>query len=77
MVLALRIEDALTPLREAYPRAKPSSEDYDIHEKASYMVDEGSDFEELNDELIDPMVESYDLIRLVGVGIGHHFRAYG
>lgn len=77
MVLALRIEDALTPLREAYPRAKPSSEDYDIHEKASYMVDEGSDFEELNDELIDPMVESYDLIRQVGVGIGHHFRAYG
>lgn len=77
MVLSLRIDDALTPLREAYPRAKPEQADYDIAEEASYMVDEGSDFEELNDRLIDPMVESYDLIRRVGVGIGHHYRAYG
>ena len=77
MVLSLRIDDALAPLREAYPRAKPSRSEYDIVEEASYMVDEGSDFEDLNDRLIDPMVESYDLIRRVGVGIGHHFRAYG
>ncbi|MBO6550281.1 MAG: phosphoenolpyruvate carboxylase [Rhizobiales bacterium] len=77
MVLSLRIDDALTPLREAYPRAKPTRAEYEIAEEASYMVDEGSDFEELNDRLIDPMVESYELIRRVGVGIGHHFRAYG
>ena len=62
MVLSLRIDDALTPLREAYPRAKPTLAEYDIAEEASYMVDEGSDFEELNDRLIDPMVESYELI---------------
>lgn len=77
MVLSLRIDEALTPLREAYPRARPEQGDFQIDEQASYMADEGSDFEELNDTLIDPMVESFELVRRVGVGVGHHFRAYG
>lgn len=77
MVLSLRIDDAMDVLRDAYPRALPERADYNVEEKASYMADEGSDFEELNDRLIDPMVDAFELLRRVGVGIGHHYRAYG
>lgn len=77
MVLSLRIEDAVQMLKEAYPRAVPERSHYAVDEPASYTADEGSDFEELNDTLIDPMVRAYQLLREVGVGLGHHFRAHG
>lgn len=77
MVLSLRISDAVAMLREAYPRALPERANYTVEEAASYMADEGSDFEELNDSLIDPMVRAYELMREVGVGLGHHYRAHG
>ena len=77
MVLSLRIEDAMVVLHDAYPRALPGRGDYTVDEPASYMEDEGADFEELNDTLIDPMLQAYELIRRVGVGLGHHYRAHG
>lgn len=77
MILSLRIDEAVQMLREAYPRALPERTHYTVAEQASYTADEGSDFEELNDRLIDPMVQAYDLLREVGVGLGHHYRAHG
>ena len=77
MVLSLRIEDAMVVLQDAYPRALPGRGDYTVDEPASYLDDEGADFEELNDRLIDPMSQSYELIRRVGVALSHHYRAHG
>lgn len=77
MVLSLQIDEAVATLREAYPRALPERSEYKVAEPASFMADEGSDFEELNDTLIDPMVRAFDLMRRVGVGLGHHYRAHG
>lgn len=77
LVLALRIEDAATLLREAYPMSRPRPSDYHIDEPATYMGDDRSDYGQINRDLIDPMLETYRALLEITVGISHHYSAIG
>lgn len=77
LVLSLRIEEAVQLLRDAFPKGVPEATEYQLAEGATYTGYEGSDYAEINRVLIDPIVESYRVVLEIGVGISHHFGAYG
>lgn len=77
LILKLRVEEATALLRDAYPKRMPSPDDYTMDEQASYTGYEGSDYAEINDLLIDPMLSAYQSVLDISVGISHHFGAHG
>ncbi|XSG81151.1 MAG: phosphoenolpyruvate carboxylase [Methyloligella sp. ZOD6] len=77
LILSLRVDEAVQLLREAFPKDVPEVTEYTLDEPATYTGYEGSDYAEINRELIDPIVETYRVVLEIGVGISHHFGAYG
>ncbi|MFD0986830.1 phosphoenolpyruvate carboxylase [Methyloligella solikamskensis] len=77
LILSLRVEEAVQLLREAFPKDVPEVTEYTLDEPATYTGYEGSDYAEINRALIDPIVETYRVVLEIGVGVTHHFGAYG
>jgi phosphoenolpyruvate carboxylase len=77
LILSLRVEEAVGLLREAFPKDSPGRAEFDLSEPATYTGHEGSDYAEINRTLIDPIVETYRIVQEIGVGVSHHFGAYG
>lgn len=69
----------LTPfMRSAFPRTSDADADDDRYlEKASYRPHSMEDYGRLEDEIIQPLEEAYEMIREIGTGISHHFGAFG
>lgn len=69
----------LTPfMRSAFPRTSNADLDDDRYlEKASYRPQSMEDYGRLEDEIIQPLEDAYELIREIGTGISHHFGAFG
>lgn len=77
LVLSLEIPEAAAVLREVFPAAVPDTPEVELHEAATYSAEEKGGYQNLNETLIGPMVQAYDLARQIGVGISHHFMAHG
>lgn len=77
LILSLRVHEAVELLRAAFPRAQPTLADYALDEPATYTGEGGSDYSEINRVLIDPILDAYGAVLEIGVGISHHFGAYG
>ena len=77
MVFSLRIGEALTQLRRAYPVAAPSLGDYAVDEPADYPDAAGQGYIGLRQELIDPIEDAYRLSLRIGVAIANYFGAHG
>jgi phosphoenolpyruvate carboxylase len=77
LILSLRVEEAVQLLREAFPRDRPALAEYALTEPATYTGHEGGDYAEINRVLIDAIVDSYRMVQEIGVGVSHHFGAYG
>jgi phosphoenolpyruvate carboxylase len=77
LILSLRVEEAVQLLREAFPKDAPALAEFALSEPASYTGHEGGDYAEINRVLIDAIVDSYRTVQEIGVGVSHHFGAYG
>ena len=77
MVFSLRIDDALTQLRRAYPIAAPSLADYAVAEPADYPDLTGHSYAAIREQLIDPIEEAYNLCLRVSVAIANYFGGHG
>lgn len=77
MVFSLRVEEALTQLRRAYPVFSPSLKDYTVNEPADYPDVAGHSYAMIRQELIDPIEDAYRLCLRIGVAIANYFGAHG
>ena len=77
MVFSLRIDEALTQLRTAYPVLAPSLSDYAVDEPADYPDLAGHSYAMIRQDLIDPIEDAYRLCLRIGVAIANYFGAHG
>ncbi len=77
MVLTLRIDDAVTQLRRAYPVSEPEIADFTVTEPTDYPDDGAATYAGIQTAYIDPIAEAYALTLRVGAAIAHHFGAHG
>jgi phosphoenolpyruvate carboxylase len=77
MVFSLRIEDALSQLRRAYPLSAPTLTDFDIDAPTDYPSEADQPYAGIRSRYIEPMAEAYDLMLRIGAAIANHFGAHG
>ncbi len=77
MVFSLRVDEALTQLRRAYPVFSPSLKDYTVNEPADYPDVAGHSYAMIRQELIDPIEDANRLCLRIGVAIANYFGAHG
>lgn len=77
LIFELQIPEALVLLRDAYPLRASGASQFTLHEEAAYPGGEAPSYADLNQTLIDPIEESFQLIHDLGVGIAHEFSAHG
>lgn len=75
-LLALDVPEALTVLRATFPCGRPG-EPLTLTEPATYDPGGADDYHDLHETLIEPLDALYQDVRRIGVGIAHHFGAYG
>jgi len=77
MVFTLRIDDALTQLRRAYPTSFPRLDDFDIAEPSDYPDGAGEGYAAIQRDYIDPIEHAYDLSLQISTAIANEFGAHG
>lgn len=77
MIFSLRIDDALSLLRKAFPVVSPSLKDFHIDEPTEYPKQDAQAYQKLHIEYFDEIEKSYDLMLRIGVSIANHFGAHG
>ncbi|MCF6199132.1 MAG: phosphoenolpyruvate carboxylase [Hyphomicrobiaceae bacterium] len=77
LILSMHVKEAVALLREVYPVSMPHAQDYDMSEEAGGLDHQGVSYADIQDDLIDPMEEAYELVLLLGTGIAHNFGAFG
>lgn len=77
MVFTLRIDDALTQLRRAYPTSFPRLDDFDIAEPSDYPDGTGEGYSAIQRDYIDPLERSYGLALQITTAIANEFGAHG
>ena len=77
MVFTLRIDDALSQLRRAYPTSFPQIDDFAIDEPSDYPEGEGEGYSAIRDNYIDPIEQAYALSLRVSTSIANEFGAHG
>ncbi len=77
LIISFHITDAVALLREVYPVSMPQPLDYDMDEEAGDLGSQGVSYASIQNDLIDPMEQTYELVLLLGAGIAHNFGAHG
>lgn len=77
LVLNLEVPGAVEILREVFPSAANEPGDAMFLEEATYAADVAGGYHDLHEKLLDPMLATYELVREIGIGVSHHFRAHG
>lgn len=77
MVLALRIDEALVLLREAYPVEAPSLDQFEVTEAAGYPSERGAAYARIHEDYIDAIDAAHGLMLRISRAIAHHFSAHG
>jgi phosphoenolpyruvate carboxylase len=77
MVFSLRIYDAVSQLRRAYPVTAPAITDFAVAEPTDYPEDESQAYAGIGSDYIDPIEAGHTLILRIGGAIANHFGAHG
>ncbi len=77
MLFAMRIDDALTQLRRAFPVSAPAISDFSVNEPTEYPDGKEQAYAGIHALYIEPMAASYALILRIGTAIANHFGAHG
>ncbi|MBZ6379136.1 phosphoenolpyruvate carboxylase [Pacificimonas flava] len=77
MVFAMRIEDVLGLLRQAYPVDAANISDFDMEEPTGYPDNGGPAYEDIQERYIDAIETAYALTLKVTRAIAHSFGALG
>lgn len=77
MVFALRIDEAVTQLRRAYPVAAPTIGDFAVDEPGDYPDDLGEGYGAIQRDYIDRIAWAHALCLRISVAIANHFGAHG
>ena len=68
MIFSLHIPEAVELLRSIFPTDTPSLEDYSLAEKASYPDSASTGYANIQQDIVDPLEECYDLVLKVTNG---------
>jgi phosphoenolpyruvate carboxylase len=77
MVFALRIEEAVAQLRRAYPVSAPELGDFAVDEPSDYPDRPGQPYSDIRTRNIDPIEQSYAIVRQISAAIANIFGALG
>lgn len=77
MVFSLRIDEALTQLRRAYPVAEPEIADFAVAEPSDYPDGEAQAYAGIQATYIEPIARAHQLILRIGTAIANQFGAHG
>jgi phosphoenolpyruvate carboxylase len=77
MIFSLRIDDALSLLRRAFPVIAPSLSDFNVNEPTDYPKQDSQAYKRLHEEYFDAIDNAYSLVLRIGVSIANYFGAHG
>lgn len=77
MVFALRIPDAVSLLRDAYPVEAPEIGDFNMDEPAQASINSAPEYARIRTDYIDAIESSYLLMLRISTAIANHFGAHG
>ena len=77
MVFTLRIDEALTQMRRAFPTSFPSIGDFDVAEPTDYPDEGASGYAQIHREFIDPIERAQGLALRIAAAIANEFGAHG
>jgi phosphoenolpyruvate carboxylase len=77
MVFTLRIDEAVTQLRRAYPVSAPAIEDFSVEEPTDYPEGDAQAYAGIQSAFIDPIAQANALCLRISVAIANHFGAHG
>lgn len=77
MIFSLRIDDAVTQLRRAFPVAEPAIADFAVDEPSDYPDGEAQAYAGIQAAYIDPIAQAHALTLRIGTAIANHFGAHG
>ena len=77
MVFTLRIDEALSQLRRAFPTSFPSLSDFSVTEPADYPDDGAYGYAAIQRDYIDPIERAHGLSLRIGTAIANEFGAHG
>ena len=77
MIFALRIEEAVAQLRRAYPVSAPALGDFAVEEPSDYPDRPGQPYSDIRARNIDPIEQSYEIVRQISGAIANIFGALG
>ena len=77
MVFTLRIEEALTQLRRAFPTSFPGIEDFSVTEPTDYPDEAASGYAAIHRDFIDPIARANGLVLRITTAIANQFGAHG
>lgn len=77
MVFSLRVEDALSQLRRAFPVQFPQTQDFAMDAPADYPDARNEGYAAITRDFIDPIERAYSLMLRLSVAIANQFGAHG
>lgn len=77
MVFTLRIDEALTQLRRAFPTSFPKIGDFEMNEATDYPDGTGDGYEFIQRDFVDPIERAHGLSLRITTAIANHFGAHG
>lgn len=77
MVFVLRIDEALSQLRRAFPTGQQSLSDFEISAPSDYPDASSPDYASIQREFIDPIDHAWKICRRISVVVANHFGAHG
>jgi phosphoenolpyruvate carboxylase len=77
MIFTLRIEEAVTLLRRAFPVSAPSLADFAVTETSDYPDGDTQAYASIQSAYIDPIAQAWHLCLRIGAAIANHFGAHG
>ena len=77
MVFTLRIDEALTQMRRAFPVSFPQIADFSVAEPTDYPDDAATGYQAIHRDFIDPIAEAQGLALRITTAIANVFGAHG
>ncbi|NBC37820.1 phosphoenolpyruvate carboxylase [Novosphingobium sp. FSY-8] len=77
MVFTLRVDEALSQLRRAFPTSFPSLTDFHVEEPADYPDEAATGYSAIRRDYIEPIERAYGLALRIGTAIANEFGAHG
>ncbi len=77
MVFTLRIDEALTQLRRAFPVSFPGIGDFTVNEPTDYPDGDASGYDAIHRDFIDPLARANALALRITTAIANEFGAHG